>query len=149
MLNNHKKINYSPANTYSLCTGIEASGSTDHGWKPQDPFTKNKSFPFATSLSKVLFLVMEQKQQIPMLAYSSTIARLTFATLRLHIQLKSGIPFQLPDFLKILSVYREPNMQENPSQRFLKAKVSGLLVKVWMTRKEVLTHKPKYTQTDK
>lgn len=40
-------------------------------------------------------------------------------------------------------------MQENPSQRFLKAKVSGLLVKVWMTREEVLTHKPKYTQTDK
>lgn len=93
MLNNYKKINYSPANIYSLCTGIEASGSTDHEWKPQDPFTKNKSFPFATSLSKVLFLVMEWKQQIPMLAYSSTIARLTFATLRLHIQLKSGFHF--------------------------------------------------------
>ena len=71
---------------------------------------------------------MEWKQQIPMLAYSSTIAQLTFATLRLHIQLKSGSPFQLPDFLQILSVYREPNMQEHPSPRFLKAKVSAIVV---------------------
>lgn len=110
-------------------------GSTDHGWKPQDPFTKNKSL-FLSQLHypRYCFLVMEWKQQIPMPAYSSIVARLTFATLRLHIQLKSGSPFQLLICLQRTKHARASFAKVPQGQGEC---YSGLLadrVKVWMAK---------------